>query len=240
MQKQIVILIVTLIGFSANAQNKGIGVELPISITNTSIDLPRLLTNQITAVEGGSGVDIGIGLTYDNFNNLNLRGGFHFWNAPFKPTVNVGRNNDDDYVIEDGKLSYYGVYLRAEYGTKFFFIGGGFDFSFANSYSADREYYENNVLIGTESNLDNSILTDKFNNLFNIVINAGFKIPIQEQYIIKPYLSLGVSANGIYPGDQITDIVNTPFLRVYYDEPQTVDLQNVPIVGYGISFEYKL
>jgi hypothetical protein len=240
MKKTILLLLLTSTILEMKGQDTRIGIELPISITNTSIDLPRLLTGQIPAVEGGQGIDIGLGLTYENSNNLNLRGGFHFWNVPFKPTVNVRNNNDDDYVIEDGVLSYYGVYLRAEYGTKFFFIGGGFDFSFANSYKTDREYYENNQLIGSEKNLDSSVLTDEFSNLFNIVANIGFKLPLHENLILKPYLSVGASFGSIYPTDKVTDIVNTPYLRVYYDEPQTIDLQYIPIVGYGISFEYKL
>lgn len=69
-----------------------------------------------------------------------------------------------------------------------------------------------------------------------MVVNAGFKIPIQDRYIIKPYVSAAVSFSSVYATDDVTELGS----GIYYTTPQKVDLQYVPILGYGISLEYKL
>jgi hypothetical protein len=212
------------------------GIEIPFSQVTTDIDLPRLMMGRIQKVEGGTKYDIGVGMTYQNSGHFNFRTGFHLWKVPFKPTVNRVEDDDKSYVRENGLLTYYGIYLRGEFGNKYFFIGGGFDFSLANEYKADRAYYENDILIGTEKNQNSSVLTDDFNNIFNITVNTGFKIPIQNRYIIKPFVSLGTSFSSIYPTDKVTNIGNT---GVSYTTPQKVDLQYTSILGYGISLEYK-
>lgn len=132
----------------AAAQNSTsrFGIEVPVGIVNTRIDLPRLMTDLIQKVESGNGYDIGIGITYQNAGYFNLRAGFHAWSVPFKPTINLPPDQTNDYVVEDGLLTYCGMYFRSEFGTKYFFIGGGFDISFANKYKADRTYFNNGQL----------------------------------------------------------------------------------------------
>lgn len=221
------------------ASFQGVGIELPIGIMNSKIDLPPLLQGQIPAVEGGIGYDLGLGLTYDNERNLNLRGGFHTWNSPFKPTVYAEEGNENEYVIEDGNLTYFGIYSRLEWGNDYFFIGTGIDFSFFNSYKADRFYYRNNSEVDRENNVRNSILTNEFSNQVYVKANVGFKIPI-DRYIIKPFFAIGASFSSIYPTPKVTTLTSNSFFTVRYDQPQTVDLQFVPTFNYGVSFEYTL
>ncbi len=220
-----------------NISSKGLGVELVMSSTNCEIDLPGLLKDEFSDVKGGKGYNVGLGLTFDNGNNLNLRNGIHVWGLPFIPTI-IGESNNES-IVEDGKITYHGIYTRIEWGNSFFFIGGGFDIAMVNTYKADRIFYRNDREIGRENNVNRSILTKMFVNQFSINLNAGFKIPVGD-YAIKPFVSIGSVPGSIYPARKVSTISNGPGFTVKYNTPQTVDLQYIYIVRYGIALEYKL
>ncbi|HYF71032.1 MAG TPA: hypothetical protein VD884_23045 [Ohtaekwangia sp.] len=105
MRKLVVLLtIITLIFAAAQNSTSRFGIEVPLGIVSTRIDLPRLMTDLIQKVESGTGYDIGIGITYQNAGYFNWRGGFHAWSVPFKPTINMPPHQKNDYVVEDRLL----------------------------------------------------------------------------------------------------------------------------------------
>ena len=212
--------------------------EIPFSFNYANVVVPQLMSETITSGEGGNGIDLGAGLVIKNPDrNFEFRGGIHIWNHPFNTKLRADENDDSDYILENGKLTYTGIYLRFNHARRYFFAGGGVDFSVANSYKGDRTYFENGKEAERENGVSKSLLTDDFKQAFKLVLSIGAKIPLGENSKLKPFLEVGIPLNPIYPKEQFQDIVNTPYMHVYYDEPVDAGVFYFPIVNYGIALE---
>ncbi|MEM7552007.1 MAG: hypothetical protein AAF363_20155 [Bacteroidota bacterium] len=209
---------------------KSIGIEIPFSILSTSVDVPALVT--LDDVEDGSGWRTGLGVSYRT-KKLGLRLGFFRSEIKFNPNIETR----DFLVRENGDLTYAGIYIRAEYSIKYFFIGGGFDFSFANNYEASRDFIENGEVVNSFNDVGDESIAGDFRNILFFTIEAGPKIPIGN-LSIKPQVSLGLSSSIADP-EEVSVITDGPGFQVVFDEPQNVDIQFVPAIGYGVSLEYN-
>ena len=66
-----------------------IGLDIPIFITRSLVDVPNGLRGTITDHFGGVGYDFGLGLNLDFSNNMSLKFGLHKWNKSFNANYNA-------------------------------------------------------------------------------------------------------------------------------------------------------
>jgi len=78
---------------------------------------------------------------------------------------------------------------------------------------------------------EESILTDKFNNQFNLVLGLGPSIPIGDAFKIKGTVAVVVPFSPLYEA-------GVTFQNPAFSSPGKVDLDFFPVFKYGISVEY--
>jgi hypothetical protein len=233
MNKNIIFGILLLVSTVSYAQ-PNIGIEFSFLGTNSNVIIPGLFSSTFDEVESGNGSDIGLGIDIGINEKLSFRGGFRNWKWPFIPTVNGEINNQDVKATETGKLHYSGIYLRLDRTWNYFFITGGFDISLANRYKNDLVIRnDSGSIISTENNREESILTDKFNNQFNLVLGLGPSIPIGDSFKVKGTVAVVVPFSPLY--ETGVTFQNPAFQN---SSPGKVDLDFFPVFKYGISVEY--
>lgn len=236
MQKSFVLLLFLL--SSSQLFSQTIGVEFSYKGSSNSIDLPGLLQGTFDKVESGSGSNLSFGLNIKASDNISVSGGLTFWNIPFIPTIKGTSNNQSIFTKEIGSLSYTGIYLRVERNWQYFYFGGGFDISVSNSYKSTLETRNaSGVLISKSDNGNKSILTNEFNQQFNLVLGLGPRIPIGKSFAVKGLLGVVVPFSSIYDtGVSVPQI----YLRTGAPAPDAkINLRYLPFLTYGITVEYR-
>ncbi|HNP19719.1 MAG TPA: hypothetical protein PKL31_14875 [Fulvivirga sp.] len=233
MNKIFTLAIALLVSIGSYAQTK-IGIEFSFLGTNSNVIVPGLFSSTFDQVESGNGSDIGIGIDVGINEKISFRGGFRYWKWPFIPTVNGEIDNKEVKATETGKLHYYGIYLRLDRTWDYFFITGGFDISFANKFKNDLVIRDDQgSIILTENDREESILTDKFKNQFNLVLGFGPSIPIGDSFKVKGTLAVVVPFSPLY--ETGVNYQNPAFQN---SSPGKVNLDFFPVFKYGISVEY--
>jgi len=238
-------ILILLIGFSfslkAQEEKKdpfvNIFVEIPFSVTQTGVIVPRLMiiNENIINAESGKGREIGIGISTLSKRDFEFRGGIRFWNHPLIAEIDLGGTN---YAVEIAELKYLGPYFRFNYGTKYFFVGGGFDFSLKNWFSGSREYYDSNTLISTYSDISTSLLTKKFYNTFDLAVNIGGKIPLIHTLKLKPFIEVSIPITPLYERKEYTNLLSSSTLTIDYKKPVKAGLYYSGITKFGIALEF--
>ena len=195
--KKLVLIALLIVG--AHAQ-KQFGLDIPLSFTKSLNSVPNALPFES---EGGSGSDLGIGVFFQISELLNIKAGYHTWDKVMNPTVEgrvfIENQSLDIIVKEHGKISYSGLYVRANLTPDPFVFGAGLDISLSESYSASASIYNtNNQLLGKSDELDYSTITKKFNNQVDLILSAGIRIPINENFNIIPTSQLSAPTLPIY------------------------------------------
>jgi hypothetical protein len=163
-----------------------------------------------------------------------LRGGIHVWSAVFNP-VHTGKFSIDNIQMEGklkekGTLSYTGIYLLTDYEADFFFMGAGFDFSFSHIYNSEISAYDNNDnLIARSVDNDKSFLTESFNNQMDIIVRAGLKFPLTENFNLRPSVEYDIPISGIFD-EEIEDYRLT-------SEQRKISF-NAYLLKFGMSLEF--
>lgn len=222
---------------STFAQSK-VGLEFSFSGTSGSIDLPGLLKGNFERVDGGSGNFWSLGLTVRASEKVTLRGGPAFWAMPFIPTSKGTYNGVDSLATETGTLRFSGLYLRIDRTWDFFYLSGGFDFSFGNSYNCDLEIRNTagQVLLKA-NNQSKSILTNDFFNQANLVLGLGPTLPIGKHLKLRGNLSVVVPFSTIYDSGVVAKQV---YINTGQPAPDArVNLRYMPFVSYGLNFSYS-
>jgi hypothetical protein len=214
-----------------HAQNK-FGIDIPFYFSNSIVLVPGAFST--IEGEGGNGKDIGIGIFLQASENFKFKAGIHFWNKRFNPThtgnFTIDNNDINGKLVEEGNVSYSGIYLLALYETRIAYIGGGFDISFSNSYEADLKAYDSNGnLIGQANGIEESFLTEKFNNQFDLAFHLGFKIKLNERFSLVPNAQLTIPIKSLFD-------TNVTVYNPVFDESGEAAFS----VLYGLSVEFKL
>lgn len=168
------------------------GIEIPLYATYGFVSYPEQLNSAIITTSNGFGYDIGIGARYTAMPSLTLHAGFHFWDKRFHSyylAVDPNQNPPQTYNVDEyGTIHYMGMYATTDYEVSNVVVGGGFAFSFWNTYRADyRIKNTSGSIVNDDSNVDQSILTDKFNNQFDFIIHFGYKFSLfKKQLKLKP------------------------------------------------------
>jgi hypothetical protein len=236
MKKFVVIVIFHLISIHLFGQK--VGIEFSYLGSSNTIDLPGLLTSTFEKVESGGGSNLSFGLTVKASDDILIRGGLCFISLPFRPTIKGTINNQPAFAKEDGNLNYSGIYLRVDRTWPYFYLTGGFDISFGNSYKSTLETRNaSGTLLSRIDNGSKSILTNSFYNQFNLVLGLGPSIPIGKSLTLK-----GVIA-GVVPFSAIYDSgLSVPQVYISTGAPAPnakVNLRYLPFITYGINLEYK-
>jgi len=232
-----ILLIALLICNSADAQTK-IGIEASCLATNTSVDVPGLIKDQGVRASSGFGYFLSFGASVQLGRRWALRLGPQFWKLAFSPKIYLDVYGGDDLIAkETGSLNYSGIYLRADCRWKYFFITGGFDISFHNSYSCDLVVTDKSgTVIEEQKGMKQSILTARFNNQFNILLGMGPCIPISSRLKLKGFLSGEIPWSSVYNSGII---VHQIYLPSGSQAPNAhVNVNYMPFFTYGLGVEY--
>jgi hypothetical protein len=215
-----------------------LGVEFSYSGTSGSIDLPGALKDQFEKVEGGSGSAISFGLNVKASESITLRSGLAFWNMPFIPTIKGTSNGSTVFAKETATLSFTGMYLRVDRTWKYFYLSGGFDFSFSNSYKGSIEIRNSNgTLLSKDDNLSKSTLTSTFYNQANLVLGLGPSIPLSKHFTLKGNISVVIPFATIYDSGVVLQQI---YINTGKPAPDAkVNLRYLPFVSYGLSLAYS-
>lgn len=222
---------------SAFGQSK-VGVEFSLSGTSGSIDVPGLLKQNFEKVDGGSGSFWSLGLTVRASEKITLRGGPAFWSMSFIPTAKGTYNGVSSLATENGTLRFSGIYLRVDRTWDFFYLSGGFDFSFGNSYRSDLEIRNTagQVLL-KRNDQTTSILTSEFFNQSNLVLGLGPSFPLGKHVKVRGNLSVVIPFSTIYDSGVVAK-------QVYINSGQPapdarVNLRYLPLISYGFNVSYS-
>lgn len=231
---KIFLIIFITLSYQLYAQNK-FGFDIPIYFSKSLVSVPGVFSS--IEASGGGGTDFGLGMYLKVSESFKLKGGIHFWNKIFNPShtgeYTVNGSNVDGKIEEEGKLRYVGLYILANYEKEVFFIGGGFDIAFSNSYKSDIYLYNSNDELIAESKGNNeSFLTDTFNNQFDLLLNLGFKIKVTDRITLKP------SSFFTIPVSKLFDTNVTVYNPVYGESSEAAF--NIFLVKFGISTEISL
>jgi hypothetical protein len=215
-----------------------LGVEFSYSGTSGSIDLPGALKDKFTKVEGGEGNSLMIGLTLRASKKIILRGGLSFWEMPFAPSIEGTLNGSPVIAKETAVLNFSGVYLRLDRPWRYFYLSGGFDFSFSNSFEGNVEIQSlNGTRISKVNNLTKSTLTSEFYNQANLILGLGPNIPIGNHFVLRGNLSIGVPLATIYDSGVVVQQI---YINTGNAAPDAkVNLRYLPFVSYGLSVLYN-
>jgi hypothetical protein len=226
-------ILVSTVGLS---QSK-LGFEFAYNGYSNSVSVPRLMS-YVTSMASGSGTSTYYGLTLTASEKITLRSGVAFWNMPFSPTVKGTAGGQTTTANETGTLSYSGMYFRIDRTMPYFFFTGGFDWSFTTSFQGSYTAVSGTGITTTKSGNDESILTDDFNNQFNLVFGLGPAIPIGKHLMLRGHLSAVVVVRGIY--DSGVTATNLIYINTGAPAPDDtdVDLHYFPFVSYGFSLQY--
>lgn len=234
MKKVIFLIFVTTYSFS---QSK-VGVEFSFSGTSGSIDLPGLLKDNFDKVEAGGGSFLSFGLTLKASDKITVRGGPAFWSLPFIPTAKGTYNGNPALATETGQIKFSGIYLRIDRTWNYFYLSGGFDFSFGNSYRNNLEIRNTTgALLLKLDNQTTSILTSDFYNQANLVLGLGPSIPIGKHLTLRGNLSVVVPFSTIYNSGVVAKQV---YINTGKPAPDyNVNLRYLPFVSYGLNLAYN-
>jgi hypothetical protein len=216
-----------------------IGFEFSYSGASTVVSVPGLFADVIKDAESGSGHFLSFGFSFKASEKITLRTGPNFWNLAFSPTVKGTFNNQPAVAKQTGSLSYSGIYLRVDRTWPYFFLTGGFDISFANAYKGDLVVRDaSGTVLSQQAGLSESILTQTFNNQFNLVLGLGPSIPLGKSFKLKGTLSAVVPFSSIYDSG-----VSVQQVYVSNGAPAPnakVNLTYLPFISYGIGIEYQI
>jgi hypothetical protein len=230
-------LLAAMMSIPAMAQSK-LGFEFTFSGYSNTVSVPGMLS-YITSVADGSGSNTSYGVTLVASEKITLRGGLSFWSMPFSPTIQATVGGQPATAYEEGTLSYSGVYFRIDRTLPYFFFTGGFDLSFSNSYKGS---YKIESAGGSFANsgTTESLLTNDFNNQFNLVLGLGPSIPIGKHLLLRGLLSGTVVVRGIY--DSGVTATNQVYISTGTAAPDdtNVDLHYLPFLSYGFSLQYTI
>lgn len=185
---------VLVISLQVYSQDK-YGLDLQIFYSKSDILIPEYFS-RIEAT-GSGGYDLGIGLFHMASSVTKIKGGIHLWTKSFNPIYSgeftINNIHLTGKLKEEGRISYYGIYILATYERKKYFIGGGLDFSFSQTYKSDIYIYDDkgNLYSEVEDN-DKSFLTEKFNPQFDLLLNLGLKIRISELVQMRPSFEFSI------------------------------------------------
>lgn len=222
---------------STFAQSK-VGVEFSFSGTSGGIDLPGLLKDNFEKVEGGSGSYWSFGLTVKASDKITIRGGPAFWSMPFVPTAKGTYNGTAALAKETGTLSFSGIYLRLDRTWDYFYLSGGFDFSFGKSYKSDLEIRNTTgQVLFRANNQTTSAFTNDFFNQANLVLGLGPSVPIGKHLKLRGNVSVVIPFSTIYDSGVVAK-------QVYINSGQPapdakVNLRYLPLISYGLNVSYS-
>jgi hypothetical protein len=165
------------------------------------------------------GNDLFLGLVVEINDEFALKGGLRSWMWPLDVTIN---STDGLTSIEDGELRQSGFYFRLDRNWQYFFITGGFDVSVINSYQAKLSIDDDGQTVLTQRDNEISILTEEFNNQFNVVVGMGPSFPVSEKLKIRGLVEL------VAP------------LVPMYDTGEDDNLYFFPVFKLGVGVEYSL
>lgn len=229
------IFILTILLTSLLSAQNNFGIDVPLYLTKSIVLVP----GAFSTIEGtgGNSSDLGIGVYYNVSESFKLKGGIHFWNKIFNPThsgqFTLNGNNMEGQIKEEGEISYGGLYILGTLEREIFFIGGGFDIAFSNSYKSKINIYDsNNQLIAESDNNEESFLTDQFNSQFDLLLNFGFKIKLSDRVMLRPSMLVTI------PFSPIFDSNITVYNPVKGESGEAAF--NVLLLKYGISAEIAL
>jgi len=214
-----------------------IGLDVPIFITRSLVDVPLGLRDGITDHSGGVGYDFGLGLNIDFNDNVSLKFGFHKWNKLFSANYNafvedLSGNERGFFIEENGEFNYLGLYLKAHYNFDHFFVGGGFEVSLNKKYNADYIVLNSTgKLVSNEFGVKNTPLIEEYNHQIDFSMIAGLRYKINEKLIVKPAIELIAAP--------IRPIINTGVYSTINNERNEVNI-NIFALKIGAVIEFKL
>ena len=216
-------------------------VETGYHVTNSQIIVPGLFDNAFEEANSEIGNDIHLGIVLGINEDYALRGGIRTWMWPFETITNGEVDNDDVTAFEEGKIRYTGIYLRVDRTWEYFFLTGGFDISFTNSFSGDLRIENNGQTIISETDNDVSVLTDVFNNQVNLVLGLGPSIPINDKFRIKAFGEVVLPFVPLYEtGVTVPQIQINPDGSTSSAPDADVNLDFFPVFKFGIGLEYRI
>ncbi|MFM7858063.1 MAG: hypothetical protein ACKO96_40640 [Flammeovirgaceae bacterium] len=200
--------------------------------------MPGLLKDRFEQVEGGSGNFLSFGLTVKASDKITLRGGPAFWSMPFIPTGKGTYNGTSALAKETGTLSFSGIYIRLDRNWDYFYLSGGFDFSFGKSYTNDLEIRNTaGTLLVKSNNQTTSIFTSDFYNQANLVLGLGPTIPVGKHFKLRGNLSAVIPFSTIYNSGVVAKQI---YITSGQPAPDAkVNLRYLPFVSYGLSIAYS-
>lgn len=178
--------------YNSQLHGSRLGIEFPLYASYGFVSYPEQLNVVIITTSNGFGYDVGTGVRFNALPSLSLHAGIHFWNKRFHSyylAYDSNQNPPQTYNVDEyGTIHYMGMYATADYEVSNVVVGGGFIFSFWNMYRADyRIKNSSGAVINNDSNVSQSILTDKFNNQFDFTMHFGYKFSLfNKQLKLKP------------------------------------------------------
>lgn len=213
------------------------GCELSLLGSQSLVAVPDAFRG--LEADGGFGTDFGIGMYTISSKGFKVRVGLHRWSKRFEPSYEVDFNDENGHflesgkVVEEGKISYTGMYLIINKMKNNFSFGAGFDLAFANSYKADRKYYDSsNYVFLKDNDVEESFVTKKFNNQFDLLFHMAYNIKIAEKISICPIFMFTIPCIALF--DSNVQVYS------YMDETTSEARLDIFQTKFGVSLEYKL
>lgn len=219
----------------ANAQKTAF--RFSYSGTSSKVVVPRLFSDVFDEAGSGGGNDLSLGFVFGAHKKVSFGVGYRKWKWPFSFTANGTYNNEDVKATESGHLHYSGTYLRIDRNLKHFFFTGGFDISFANKYKNSLVVKDltGDILV-RENNRTKSILTEKFNNQFNLVLGLGPILNVGKKTLLKGDISFVVPFSPIYDtGVKVPQV----YLNGSSAPDAKVDFDFFPVFKFGFAIEHR-
>jgi hypothetical protein len=145
---------------------------------------------------GGFGYNFGAGARFDITPSILVRTGFTVRNKRFDAYYQAYDPDTNLYnVNETGNINYFGLYAMLHYESRNLILGGGFDLSFANIYSAKYRITDmgGNIHGGNEDESQSIIAPNGFNVQFDLTFNFGYKINIASDRVrLKPVFQYSI------------------------------------------------
>mgnify|MGYP001600302979 CR=1 FL=1 len=186
------------LGF-VNAQ-KDIGLDVQTFATRSLISIPDAF--EPYNGEGIFSFDLGVCMFYNINDEMKMRFGVHLWNKPIITTAKISNNQLSRDFKEEAIVKYTGIYFQFNFEEETTFLGLGFDYSFKNEYEKISATLNNNPI-----NYYGLAMTDKFNNQFDLVAQAGLKFDVSESFKLRPSIQFTIPIIDFFETNQ-TSVVS--------------------------------